>query len=51
MCTQHTHCVPTVFACNSVDKVAELAAELRPKPRIHVPQSLNLMGGEKVNRK
>lgn len=42
--------VLTVFACNSVDKVTELAAEPCPKPRTHVPQNLNLMGGEKVNR-
>lgn len=31
VCTQHTHCVPTVFACNLVDKVVELTAESCPK--------------------
>lgn len=49
-CACQSSMVLTVFACNSVDKVMELASEPCPKPRTHVPQNLNLMGGEKVNR-
>lgn len=42
--------VLTLFEWKPVDKVTEVTAESCPKLRTHVPQCLNLMSGEKVNR-